>query len=178
MERICHSEPQAKNLVLFSKNGGILRFAQDDGSAFLLQRLEDLCDGRIRRDDQGLVPRAECLFRHVESAHEFVEIRLLRGVVAGAFKDAGVADVEGFVVCPPESWEWVSEPLPEACVLYVSAADSVCTKTDAHGYFRFDGIKDKTGKVSVSREKYKSVEAAVPPEDGSRWLWLRSERDQ
>ncbi len=94
------------------------------------------------------------------------------------FKDAGVADVEGFVVCPPESWQWVSEPLPEACVLYVSAADSVCTKTDAHGYFRFDGIKDKTGKVSVSRENYKSVEAAVPPEDGSRWLWLRAERDQ
>ena len=93
------------------------------------------------------------------------------------FKDLGSSDVEGFVT-HPGSFPLVSVPLPEACVLYPSPADSVYTKTDVHGYFRFDGIKDKAGKVCVSRENYKSVEAAVSPEDGSRWLWLRTEQDR
>ena len=93
------------------------------------------------------------------------------------FLDAGRADVEGFVTCPA-SFPLVSVPLVEATVIYTSAADSVCTTTDSHGYFRFDGIKDKTGKVCVSRESYKSVEAAFPPKDGSRWLWLRTEQDR
>lgn len=94
------------------------------------------------------------------------------------FKDAGPADIEGFVIFPAEGWQRVSEPLPDATVLYTSAADSVSTTTDRHGYFRFDGVKDKTGKVSVSHYSYKSVEAAVSPEDGSRWLWLRTEQDR
>ncbi len=93
------------------------------------------------------------------------------------FKDPGPADVEGFVVCPSESWQRVTEPLPDAFVLYKSAADSVYTTTDQHGYFRFDGIKDRKGKVSVSHMTCKSAEAAALPEDGSRWLWLTLEQD-
>ena len=93
------------------------------------------------------------------------------------FKDAGRADIEGFVVCPTESVGYVSEPLPDAFVFYKSSADSVYTTTDLHGYFRFDGIKDKKGKVSISHMTCKSIEAATPPEDGSRWLWLTLEQD-
>ena len=93
------------------------------------------------------------------------------------FKDPGPADVEGFVVCPSESWQRVTEPLPDAFVLYKSAADSVYTTTDQHGYFRFDGIKDRKGRVSVTHMTCKSAEAAALPEDGSRWLWLTLEQD-
>ncbi len=93
------------------------------------------------------------------------------------FKDAGRADIEGFVVCPTESVGYVFEPLPDAFVFYKSSADSVYTTTDLHGYFRFDGIKDKKGKVSISHMTCKSIEAATPAEDGSRWLWLTLERD-
>ena len=71
----------------------------------------------------------------------------------------------------------MTEPLPDAFVLYKSAADSVYTTTDQHGYFRFDGIKDRKGKVSVSHITCKSAEAAALPEDGSRWLWLTLEQD-
>ena len=93
------------------------------------------------------------------------------------FKDAGRADIEGFVTCPTESVGYVFEPLPDAFVLYTSSADSVYTSTDQHGYFRFDGIKDRNGKVSVSHITCKSTEAATPPKDGSRWLWLTLEQD-
>ena len=93
------------------------------------------------------------------------------------FKDAGRADIEGFVTCPTESVGFVFEPLPDAFVLYTSSADSVYTSTDQHGYFRFDGIKDRNGKVSVSHITCKSTEAATPPKHGSRWLWLTLEQD-
>ena len=93
-----------------------------------------------------------------------------------SFKDPGPSDVEGFVSCP-SSIPWASEPLSDAFVLYKSAADSVYTTTDGHGYFRFDGIKDRKGKVSVSHMTCKSAEAAALPEDGSRWLWLTLEQD-
>ena len=93
------------------------------------------------------------------------------------FEDPGSADVEGFVVCRSEVFSWVQEPLPDAIVLYTSSADLLYTTTDQHGYFRFEGIKDKKGKVSVSYSSYKAVEATVPMEDDSRWLWVQLERD-
>ena len=93
------------------------------------------------------------------------------------FKDPGPADIEGFAGCRLSKPSWVSEPLPDAFVLYTSSADSVYTTTDQHGYFRFDGIKDKKGKISVSHMTCKSTEVATPPEDGSRWLWLTLEQD-
>lgn len=93
------------------------------------------------------------------------------------FEDPGSADVEGFVVCRSEVFSWVQEPLPDAIVLYTSSADLLYTTTDQHGYFRFDGIKDKEGKVSVSYPGYQAVDATVPLEDDSRWLWMQLERD-
>lgn len=93
------------------------------------------------------------------------------------FEDPGSADVEGFVVCRSEVFSWVQEPLPDAIVLYTSSADLLYTTTDQHGYFRFDGIKDKEGKVSVSYPGYQAVDATVPLEDDSRWLWVQLERD-
>lgn len=93
------------------------------------------------------------------------------------FRDPGRADIEGFVVCPSERLQWVTEPLPDAFVLFRSSADSVYTTTDQHGYFRFEGIKDKKGKVSISHMTCKSVESSVPPEDGSRWLWIQTKQD-
>ena len=93
------------------------------------------------------------------------------------FEDPGPADVEGFVVFPSEKWFWVSEPLPDAVVLYTSSADLLYTTTDQHGYFRFDGVKDKEGKVSISYLSYKTAEVTVPLEDDSRWVWVRMEPD-
>ena len=93
------------------------------------------------------------------------------------FDDPGPADVEGFVVCPSESFFWTSEPLPDVVVLYASSADLLFTTTDQHGYFRFEGVKDKSGKVSVSYQGYKAAEAIVPLEDGSRWLWVKLEKE-
>ena len=93
------------------------------------------------------------------------------------FEDPGPADVEGFVVCRSEVFSWVREPLPDAVILYSSSADLLYTTTDQHGYFRFEGIKDKEGKVSVSFPGYQAVEATVPSEDESRWLWMQLERD-
>ena len=93
------------------------------------------------------------------------------------FDDPGPADVEGFVVCPSESFFWASEPLPDVVVLYASSADLLFTTTDQHGYFRFEGVKDKSGKVSVSYQGYKAAEATVPLEDGSRWLWVKLEKE-
>lgn len=94
-----------------------------------------------------------------------------------AFEDRGAADVEGFVVCPASSWERVPAPLPDAFVLYTSSADSVYTTTDSHGYFRFDGIKDRSGKVAVSHMTCKGAEFSAAPENGGRWLWLKMESD-
>ena len=110
-----------------------------------------------------------------------LEYHLLKNPAVSAeepapFKDPGPAGIEGFVVCPASD-PWVSEPLPDAFVFYKSSADSVYTTTDGHGFFRFDGIKDKKGKVSVSHMTCKSTEAATPPEDGSRWLYLTLEQD-
>ncbi len=94
-----------------------------------------------------------------------------------AFEDRGAADVEGFVVCPAISWERVPAPLSDAFVLYTSSADSVYTTTDSHGYFRFDGIKDRSGKVTVSHMTCKGAEFSAAPENGGRWLWLKMESD-
>ena len=93
------------------------------------------------------------------------------------FEDPGPADVEGFVVYPSEKWIWVSEPLQDAVVLYTSSSDLLYTTTDQHGYFRFDGVKDKEGKVSISYPNYKTAEVTVPLEDNSRWLWVKMEKD-
>ena len=93
------------------------------------------------------------------------------------FEDPGPADVEGFVVCPSEKWFPVSEPIPDAVVLYTSSSDLLYTTTDQHGYFRFDGVKDKEGKVSISYPNYKTAEVTVPLEDNSRWLWVKMEKD-
>lgn len=71
----------------------------------------------------------------------------------------------------------VSEPLPDAFILYTSSSDSVYTTTDRHGYFRFDGIKDRNGKVSMSHMTCKNVDATTPPKDGSRWLWIQTKQD-
>lgn len=93
------------------------------------------------------------------------------------FEDPGPADVEGFVVCPSEYLPFATEPLPEAVVLYTSSADLLYTTTDQHGYFRFDGVKDKEGKVSISYPNYKTAEVTVPLEDDSRWVWVKMEKD-
>jgi len=93
------------------------------------------------------------------------------------FEDPGPADVEGFVVYPSEKWIWVSEPLQDAVVLYTSSSDLLYTTTDQHGYFRFDGVKDKEGKVSISYPNYKTAEVTVPMEDDSRWVWVRMEQE-
>lgn len=93
------------------------------------------------------------------------------------FEDPGPADVEGFVVCPSEVFSWASEPMPDAFVLYTSSDDMLYTTTDQHGYFRFEGVKDKEGKVSLSYPGYKAAEATLPLEDDSRWLWVQMEKD-
>lgn len=93
------------------------------------------------------------------------------------FQDPGPADVEGFVVFPSEYLNWVKEPLQDAVVLYTSSADLLYTTTDQHGYFRFDGVKDKEGKVSISYPNYKTAEVTVPMEDDSRWVWVKMEKD-
>lgn len=89
------------------------------------------------------------------------------------FKDHGTADIEGFAVCPASSWEWVSAPLAGATVTYTSSAESVKTKTDIHGYFSFDGIKDKSGKISITHDSCADAEFSAVPENGFRWLWLQ-----
>ena len=160
-----------RHLSMLSSGGGIASFKDlPAGSEYVV---EIAAKGYSQTIYHGRVPGKSGAPRDCFT----VNSSLASAAEPSPFQDSGPADVEGFVVCPMERLQWVSEPLPDAFVLFTSSSDSVYTTTDQHGYFRFDGVKDKKGKVSVSHMTCKSVEASVPPTDGSRWLWIQTKQD-
>ena len=173
-------------MALVPMEGVEIRIYLPDGKCYKAISLEDLTE--FRKVTAGCEYVAEIFCRGYETAiyHGFVsdrpfaraEFYMVKSSVKKTkklppFKDPGTADIEGFAVCPASSWEWVSAPLAGATVTYTSSAESVKTKTDRHGYFRFDGIKDKSGKISITHDDCKSAEFSAEPKNGGRWLWLR-----
>ncbi|MBP9987554.1 MAG: hypothetical protein KBT44_06510 [Bacteroidales bacterium] len=173
-------------MALVPMEGVEIRIYLPDGKCYKAISLEELTE--FRKATAGCEYVAEIFCRGYETAiyHGFVSDRpfaraefytvkssVKKTKKLPTFKDHGTADIEGFAVCPASSWEWVSAPLAGATVTYTSSTESVKTKTDIHGYFSFDGIKDKSGKISITHDSCADAEFSAVPENGFRWLWLQ-----